>query len=259
MSYDGERVDFLDGVVFEPDEAYLTLGRWTDDVAESGVLAAERLHRPARLLPVAARAVSRDVLTAYDYLWRWDTDWFWCSRAFGAQHPVARRVWPRRWRRSDVYYKIVGLENRFQVKAADRPRGAASPTTSASSRTSRCRWSAPPTSCAGSPSTCRCARCGCARCGCATSDGPGSARTLAAVPAEEGHHLRQRRLLGHRADRARPRRRRRQQGHRAGGGGPRRAQVACTPTRTTTRRRSPASTAERRTRRRRGTTTPITG
>src|SRR6476659_5215016 len=34
--YDGERVDFLDGVVFEPDEAYLTLGRWTDDVAESG-------------------------------------------------------------------------------------------------------------------------------------------------------------------------------------------------------------------------------
>ncbi len=56
--YDGERVDFLDGVVFEPDEAYLTLGRWTDDVAESGVLAAERLHRPGRLLPVAARAVA---------------------------------------------------------------------------------------------------------------------------------------------------------------------------------------------------------
>ena len=40
-----------------------------------------------------------DVLTTYDYLWRWDTDWFWCSRAFGAQHPVVRRVWPRRWRR----------------------------------------------------------------------------------------------------------------------------------------------------------------
>ncbi|MCB0943496.1 MAG: FAD-binding protein, partial [Mycobacterium sp.] len=53
-----------------------------------------------------------DLLTAYDYLWRWDTDWFWCSAAFGAQHPVARRLWPRRWRRSDVYYRMVTLDHR---------------------------------------------------------------------------------------------------------------------------------------------------
>ena len=70
------------------------------------------------------RERSRDVLTAYDYLWRWDTDWFWCSQAFGAQNPLARRLWPRRWRRSDVYYKIVGLENRFHVmQRIDRRRG----------------------------------------------------------------------------------------------------------------------------------------
>ena len=34
---------------------------------------------------------STDRLTVHDYLWRWDTDWFWCSRAFGAQHPLVRR------------------------------------------------------------------------------------------------------------------------------------------------------------------------
>ncbi len=28
-----------------------------------------------------------DTLTMYDYLWRWDTDWFWCSGAFGLQNP----------------------------------------------------------------------------------------------------------------------------------------------------------------------------
>ena len=121
--YDGERVDFLDGVVFEPDEAYLTLGRWTDDVAESGVLRPSD-YTGQDVYYRSLRERSRDALTAYDYLWRWDTDWFWCSRAFGAQHPVARRVWPRRWRRSDVYYKIVGLENRFRVKERiDRRRG----------------------------------------------------------------------------------------------------------------------------------------
>ena len=65
-----------------------------------------------------------DTLTTYDYLWRWDTDWFWCSGAFGLQNPRIRRLWPRRWRRSDVYSKIIALENRFHVAARiDRARG----------------------------------------------------------------------------------------------------------------------------------------
>ena len=52
-----------------------------------------------------------------DYLWRWDTDWFWCSRAFGAQNPRIRRLWPKRWLRSDVYWKLIRLENRYHVAA----------------------------------------------------------------------------------------------------------------------------------------------
>jgi len=65
-----------------------------------------------------------DLLTMYDYLWRWDTDWFWCSRAFGAQHPVARRLWPRRYKRSDVYYRMVALDHRLHVGAwLDRRKG----------------------------------------------------------------------------------------------------------------------------------------
>ena len=48
----------------------------------------------------------------HDYLWRWDTDWFWCSRVFGVQHPVVRRLWPRRYRRSDVYRRLVALDRR---------------------------------------------------------------------------------------------------------------------------------------------------
>jgi FAD/FMN-containing dehydrogenase len=64
------------------------------------------------------------VLTAYQYLWRWDTDWFWCSRAFGAQHPLLRRLWPARYRRSDVYHRIMRFEHRTGVAArVDRWRG----------------------------------------------------------------------------------------------------------------------------------------
>ena len=59
-----------------------------------------------------------DRLTIHDYLWRWDTDWFWCSRAFGAQNPTIRRFWPRRYRRSSFYWKLIGYDRRFDI--ADR-------------------------------------------------------------------------------------------------------------------------------------------
>src|SRR5204863_91515 len=48
----------------------------------------------------------------------WDTDWFWCSGAFGAQDPRVRRFWPRRWRRSDGYMRLLGLDRRYGI--ADR-------------------------------------------------------------------------------------------------------------------------------------------
>jgi FAD/FMN-containing dehydrogenase len=103
-------VDFLDGVVFEPDKAFLTLGRFTDTPAtRPSDYTGQRIYYKS----IAERMT--DTLTVYDYLWRWDTDWFWCSRAFGVQHPVVRRVWPRRYRRSDVYHKLVGFENRWHV------------------------------------------------------------------------------------------------------------------------------------------------
>jgi FAD/FMN-containing dehydrogenase len=63
------------------------------------------------------QARREDYLTTHDFLWRWDTDWFWCSRAFGAQNPRIRRFWPARWRRSNVYWRIVGLERKYRVKA----------------------------------------------------------------------------------------------------------------------------------------------
>jgi FAD/FMN-containing dehydrogenase len=117
--HDGIRVDGLDGVVFEPGEAYLTLATWTDtpDTPTSDYTGMDLYFR-------SLQQRETDVLTMYDYLWRWDTDWFWCSGAFGLQNPRIRRLWPRRLRRSDVYSRIIGLEDRFGVAARiDRLRG----------------------------------------------------------------------------------------------------------------------------------------
>ncbi|MEJ7741793.1 MAG: FAD-binding oxidoreductase [Nocardioidaceae bacterium] len=121
--WDGLPVHFLDGVVFGPNESYLTLGRFADDTASAGLLTTSD-YTGQQIYYLSIRERSRDVLTIHDYIWRWDTDWFWCSRAFGAQHRVTRKLWPSRYRRSDVYHRIVGLENRYGViQRIDRWRG----------------------------------------------------------------------------------------------------------------------------------------
>jgi len=110
--WEDEPVHFLDGVVFGRTETYLTLGTWADTPGEQ-CLPSDYTGQQIYYRSIRERA--RDVLTVRDYIWRWDTDWFWCSRAFGAQHPVVRRLWPRSRLRSDVYWKIVAVENRHHV------------------------------------------------------------------------------------------------------------------------------------------------
>ena len=113
-TYDGTHVDGLDGVSFEPGEHYLTLATWVSTTGgreTSDYTGMDVYYR-------SIRERETDLLTMHDYLWRWDTDWFWCSGAFGVQHPTVRRLWPRRWRRSDVYHRLIGLDRRFGI--ADR-------------------------------------------------------------------------------------------------------------------------------------------
>ncbi|MEU5945992.1 FAD-binding oxidoreductase [Micromonospora sp. NPDC047465] len=117
-SWAGEAVDAMDGVMFSPGEAYLVLGAFTDDAPHVSDYTGQDIYYRS------LRRRTGDALTTYDYLWRWDTDWFWCSAAFGVQHPVVRRIWPARWRRSDVYHRLVRLEHRHGVAARiDRLRG----------------------------------------------------------------------------------------------------------------------------------------
>ncbi len=118
--FEGQRVDGLDGVAFEPGEYYLTLATWSGGFearsARTSTTASDYTRQDIYFRSIQERET--DLLTIHDYIWRWDTDWFWCSGAFGAQHKVLRRLWPRRWRRSDVYMRMLGWDRRFGI--ADR-------------------------------------------------------------------------------------------------------------------------------------------
>ena len=108
-SLHGHRADFVDGTAFGLDEIYLTVGAYSDAAPWVSDYTGQRIYYRS------LRGPREDFLTIRDYLWRWDTDWFWCSRPFGVQHPAIRRAWPRRYRRSDVYRALVAFDRRYRL------------------------------------------------------------------------------------------------------------------------------------------------
>ncbi|HEX9030227.1 MAG TPA: FAD-binding oxidoreductase [Streptosporangiaceae bacterium] len=117
-SYGGHRADFVDGTAFSPEEIYLTVGAYSEVAPWLSDYTGQQIYYQS------IRGPAEDFLTIRDYLWRWDTDWFWCSRPFGVQQPVIRRLWPSRYRRSDVYRKLVAFDRRHGLSSAlDARRG----------------------------------------------------------------------------------------------------------------------------------------
>jgi len=110
--------DFVDGTVFSPNEMYITLGRFAEQAPYTSDYTYEHIYY---------RSIERkpeDWLSVKDYLWRWDTDWFWCSKNLLAQNPLVRRLYGRGRLGSRTYTKIMRWNSRMGLtRAIDRVRG----------------------------------------------------------------------------------------------------------------------------------------
>ncbi len=110
--------DFVDGVVFGPRELVLSVGRFTDAAPYTSDYGYERIYYRS------LRERGEDWLATRDYLWRWDTDWFWCSKNVGAQNPILRRLYGRQRLNSVTYTRIMRWNGRVGLsRALDRLRG----------------------------------------------------------------------------------------------------------------------------------------
>ena len=94
-------VDFLEGVVFDPTSLFVTTANFVDHVSNTSDYGFEHIYYRS------IRERDEDNLTAHDYLWRWDTDWFWCSRNLWADKPLVRRLLGRERLNSRFYQKLM--------------------------------------------------------------------------------------------------------------------------------------------------------
>jgi FAD/FMN-containing dehydrogenase len=108
-------VDFVDGTVFSGDEMYLTLGRFADSAPYISDYTYEHIYYRS------IRERTEDYLTVHDYIWRWDTDWFWCSKNLFAQNPIVRRLIGRKRLNSTTYAKVMRWNSKWGfTRAASR-------------------------------------------------------------------------------------------------------------------------------------------
>ncbi len=102
-------VDFVDGSVFTEHEMYVTTGRFVDDAPYASDYTYLDIYYQS------IRKKEKDYLTAHDYIWRWDTDWFWCSKNLYVQNPFMRRLLGRKRLNSRNYTKVMRWNARWGV------------------------------------------------------------------------------------------------------------------------------------------------
>lgn len=108
---DGD-ADFVDGSIFSDSEMYLTEGFFCDQAPYTS---------DYTWLKMYFRSIQQrdeDYLTIRDYLWRWDTDWFWCSKNLYVQNLPMRLVLGRRRLNSISYQKVMRWNNRVGLMSA---------------------------------------------------------------------------------------------------------------------------------------------
>lgn len=106
---DRKEVDFVDGVVFGREEMVITLGRFSDTAPYTSDYTYENIYYRS------LRTRTEDYLTVEDYLWRWDTDWFWCSKNLFAQNPFVRRLYGRTRLNSVMYTKLMRWNSKWKL------------------------------------------------------------------------------------------------------------------------------------------------
>lgn len=98
--------DFVDGVVFDSGQYYLVLGEFVDKAPYVSDYTYLQIYYRS------IRTRNEDYLTTRDFLWRWDTDWFWCSKNLFMENKILRVLLGREKLNSITYQKIMRWNNK---------------------------------------------------------------------------------------------------------------------------------------------------
>lgn len=98
-------IDYIEGVVFNRRDLVISTGHFVDSAPY------KHNYKGNHIYYHSIQNRQQDFLTTNDYIWRWDTDWFWCSKVFGVQNPLLRLLIPKRLLNSRTYRRLMHHAN----------------------------------------------------------------------------------------------------------------------------------------------------
>ncbi len=98
---DDPSADFVEGEIFARDRLVVSVGRFVDTAPYTSDYTFDKIYYKS----IMQR--EEDYLTVRDYIWRWDTDWFWCSKNLGMEIPLVRRIMGKERLNSLTYTRIM--------------------------------------------------------------------------------------------------------------------------------------------------------
>jgi len=99
-------LSFIEGVIFDKTDLTISVGEFVDQVPFISN------YKFMNIYYRSIKAKNVDFLTSEDYIWRWDTDWFWCSKHFYMQNSIFRFLFGKYLLSSRMYWKIKNFVNR---------------------------------------------------------------------------------------------------------------------------------------------------
>lgn len=93
-------ISYIDSVIFDKNDSIITLGEFVDEAPFVSD------YKYMNIYYRSLQQKTEDYLTVKDYIWRWDTDWFWCSKHFFMQNKFMRLLLGKFVLKSTAYWKI---------------------------------------------------------------------------------------------------------------------------------------------------------
>lgn len=99
-------ISFIEGVIFNSNHFVISTAKFVDNVSFISN------YRYMQIYYKSIQQKTMDYLTTKDFIWRWDPDWFWCSKIFGMQNRLLRFLFGKWTLKSTVYWQIMRFINK---------------------------------------------------------------------------------------------------------------------------------------------------
>jgi FAD/FMN-containing dehydrogenase len=106
---DNKKYDFIDGVVFNEKEMYISLGKFKDQVPYKSN------YKYMKIYYKSLKKNKTDYLTTSDFIWRWDSDWFWTSNVFYMQNFIPRLLFGKFMLNSKAYLAVKRFNEKYRL------------------------------------------------------------------------------------------------------------------------------------------------